>query len=309
MSSSNPAPTNVAHPKARGKMPEPYNGKPETYRGFRTQMKVYLRINKDVYDNDEDRCLFILSMIQDGNWAQLYAETAMDEMITSGKFVTIDVLWGQLDDHFIDRNAEDQAAAQLEKFQQKGLTAREFFIQFIALAFKAGIVVTETHHFQYLHRTLNRNLNAPLVDNLYRRDSIPTTFATYRETVENLDTVWRQRMEDVKGRDRPQRSEEIKKGNDAPKKKSGGREDVPMEVDRNRGRQVRIGRLSDDELKKHREEGLCFKCHEKGHVGRNCTKNASGSTPQKKQWDIRAMTTEEREELMTELKGFAQADA
>jgi hypothetical protein len=33
------------------------------------------------------------------------------------------------------------------------------------------------------------------------------------------------------------------------------------------------------------------------------------ATPQKKQWDIRAMTTEEREELMTELKGFAQADA
>jgi len=34
--------------------------------------------------------------------------------------------------------------------------------------------------------------------------------------------VLRQRMEDVKGRDRPQRSEETKKGNDTPKKKSGG---------------------------------------------------------------------------------------
>src|SRR3984957_7874425 len=302
--SSNPAPPNVTHPKARGKMPEPYNGKPETYRGFRTQMKVYLRINKDVYDNDEDRCLLILSMIQAGSWAQLYAETAMEEMITSGNWVTIGALWTQMDDHFIDRNSEDQAAAQLEKFQQKGLTAREFFVQFCTISFKAGIKVTDVHHFQYLRRVLNRNLNAPLVDNLYRRDSIPTTFATYHDTVENLDTVWRQRI-----RDRPQRSEETKKGNDAPKKKSGGREDVPMDVDRNCSRQVRISRLSDDELKRHKEEGLCFKCHEKGHVGRNCTTNASGSTPQKKQWDIWAMTTEEREELMTELKGFAQADA
>src|SRR3984957_3097651 len=248
-------------------------------------------------------------MIQDGNWAQLYAETVMDEMITSGKFVTVDVLWGQLDSHFVDRNSEDQAAAQLEKFQQKGQMAREFFVQFVALAFKAGITVTDAHHFQYLHRVMNRNLNGPLVDNLYLRDSIPIPFATYRDTVENLDTVWRQRMEDVKGRDRPQRSEETKKGNDAPKKKPGGREAVPMDVDRNCSRQVRISRLSDDELKRHKEEGLCFKCHEKGHVGRNCTKNASSSTPQKKQWDIWAMTTEEREELMTELKGFAQADA
>ena len=82
-----------------------------------------------------------------------------------------------------------------------------------------------------------------------------------------------------------------------------------MEVDRNCGHQVRIGCLSDDELKRHREKGLCFKCHEPGHIGKNCTKDALGSTPQKKQWDIWAMTTEEREELMNELKGFAQADA
>jgi len=248
-------------------------------------------------------------MIQDGNWAQLYAETVMDEMITSGKFVTVDVLWGQLDSHFVDRNSEDQAAAQLERFQQKGQTAREFFIQFIALAFKAGITVTDVHHFQYLRQVMNQNLNGPLVDNLYRRDSIPTTFATYRDTVENLDTVWRQRMEDIKGKDHPQRSEETKKGNDAPKKKSGGREDVLMDIDRNRSHQVQIGRLSDDELKRHKEEGLCFKCHKKGHIGKNCDTNTSGSTPQKKQWDIRAMTTEEREELLKELKGFAQADA
>jgi len=309
MSTTPPPPAVTPHAKARGKIPEPYNGKPEAYRGFRTQMKVYLQINKDIYDTDEDHCLFILSMIRDNNWAQLYAETLMEEMITARRYLAINTLWTQLDGHFTNRNAEDQAAVQLEKFQQKGLTAGEFFIQFVALAFKARIVVMDTHHFQYLRRVMNRNLNGPLVDNLYCRDSIPTTFATYHDTVENLDMVWRQRMEDVKGRDHPQRSDNTKKGNDAPKKKSGGREDVPMEVDWNCGCQVHVGHLSDDELKRHREKGLCFKCHEPGHVGKNCTTNASGSTPQKKQWDIRAMTTEEHKELMKELKGFAQADA
>ena len=62
-------------------------------------------------------------MIQDGNWAQLYAETLMDEMITKGEFLAIDVLWTQLDNFFTNQNAEDQAAVQLEKFQQKGLMA------------------------------------------------------------------------------------------------------------------------------------------------------------------------------------------
>ena len=119
-----PPPTTITpHAKAHGKMPEPYNRKPKAYQGFQTQMKVYLRINKDIYNTDETHCLFILSMIQDGNWVQLYAEMLMDKMITQGNFLAIDVLWMQLDSYFTNQNAEDQAATQLEKFQQKGLTA------------------------------------------------------------------------------------------------------------------------------------------------------------------------------------------
>jgi len=82
-----------------------------------------------------------------------------------------------------------------------------------------------------------------------------------------------------------------------------------MDIGQNRGCQVRVGQLSDNELKRHKEKGLCFKCYKPEHIGINCNKNASGSTPQKKQWDIWVMTTEEHEELMKELKGFAQADA
>ena len=298
----------VTHAKARGKMPKPYNGKPEAYWGFRTQMKVYLWINKDIYNTDKDRCLFILTMIQDGNWVQLYAETLMDEMIMKGSFLMINVLWIQLNNYFTDQNVEDQAAAQLKKFQQKGLMAWEYIVQFVAIALKAGILVMDTYHFQYLHQVMNQTLNGPLVDNLYRWDSIPTTFQDYRNTIENLDMVWRQRMEDVKGRDHPQRSEDTKKGNNAPKKKSGGWEDIPIDVDQSHSHQIHVGHLSNEELKRHKEKGLCFKCHEPGHIGKNCTKNASGSTPQKKQWDIQAMTTKEHKELMNELKGFAQAN-
>jgi len=305
--STNPT---TAHAKACGKMPESYNGKPEAHKGFKTQMKVYLRINKDIYTTDKDCCLFILSMIQDGGWVQLYVEECMEDMINKNKFHKIDDLWTQLDRFFTDWNAEDQAATQLKKFQQKALTAQEYFVQFVALAMKAGITATDTGNFQYLCWVMNQNLNGPLVDNLYHQDSIPTTFQAYHDTIENLDTVWRQRMEDVKGRDCPQRSEETKKGNDTPKKKSRGREDVPMDIDRNKGHHVHVGWLSAKEERKHKEEGLCFKYHKKGHVSQNCDeKNTSRSTPQKKSWDIWVMTTEEHEDLMKELKGFAQANA
>ena len=212
--STNPTPSTPA--KAHGKMPEPYDGTTEKYRGFQTQMKVYLQLNKDVYLDDEEKILFCLSMVQGGGWVQQYAENTMERFIDKG-FPTLDNLWKQLDRFFINRNKEDQAASQLEKLQQKEKTASEFFIQFTLLAIKAGMNVEDVNHYPYLRQLMNRNLNSPLVDNLHCRENMPMTFKAYREAVENLNTVWRQRTEDRKGRDPPQWSNETKKGNDAPR--------------------------------------------------------------------------------------------
>jgi len=94
-------------------------------------------------------------MIQDGSWTQLYTEECMEDMITKNNFLKINVLWTQLNKFFTDRNAEDQAATQLEKFQQKALIAQEYFVQFIALAMKARIVTTKQGHFHHLHWIMN----------------------------------------------------------------------------------------------------------------------------------------------------------
>src|SRR5271170_3191423 len=109
--STNPTPSTPA--KACGKMPESYDGTTENYRGFRTRMKVYLRLNRDVYLDDEERILFCLSMIQGGSWAQQYAENAMEMYLDKG-FPNADIFWETLDHFFIDRNEEDLAAGQLE---------------------------------------------------------------------------------------------------------------------------------------------------------------------------------------------------
>jgi hypothetical protein len=295
--------TTTTDAKARGKMPEIFDGAPGAYKGFRTQVKVYLRMNQKLYSTDEERCLFTCSLIRGEGWAQIYAEDYMESVIEKNDFPTDKKLWEELDSVFVDRNERDRAANQLANFQQKGLTAHEYFVQFIALAAKAGINTAEKGHYDFLRRVLNRNLNGPLVDNLYRRDSVPTDFAEYRKTVENLDAVWRQRQEDVKGRYRRPESDEKKK--EAPKKpgQHSGREDVPMDVDRTKTQSVR--KLT-AEQEQDKREGRCFKCHVKGHLGRNCP---TGSTPAKSTtYDVRAMTTEEREKLMEELKGFAQAD-
>src|SRR5271155_2442441 len=135
-------------------------------------MKVYLRLNKDVYLDNEEKILFCLSMIQGGSWAQQYTESAMEQYIDKG-FPTLDACWEQLDHFFIDRNAEDLAAGQLEKLQQKEKTANEFYIQFIYFAAKAGIDTTSPAQYPYLRRLMNRNLNGPLVDNLHHHENMP----------------------------------------------------------------------------------------------------------------------------------------
>lgn len=50
--------------------------------------------------------------------------------------------------------------------------------------------------------------------------------------------------------------------------------DVPMEVDVNKIDKPRnkLGKLTDKERDRLRKEGRCFRCREKGHIGRNCNK-------------------------------------
>jgi hypothetical protein len=289
--------------KACGKMPESYDGTPAAYRGFKTQVKVYLWMNKKLYATDEEHCLFTCLLIRGNGWAQIYTENYMEAVIYKNVFPNNTKLWDKLDSVFIDWNECDRAANQLEHFQQKGLTAHEYFIQFIALATKAGINTSEPGHYDFLRRILNRNLNGLLVDNLYWRDSIPINFAGYRKMVESLDAIWRQRQEDTKGWYHHPESDERKKDTRKKPGQHSGREDVPMDVDWTKTQNVQ--KLT-AEQEQDKWEGRCFKCHVKGHLGRNCP---TGSMPARSTiYDVRAMTTEEREKLMEELKGFVKAD-
>jgi hypothetical protein len=76
-----------------------------------------------------------------------------------------------------------------------------------------------------------------------------------------------------------------------------------MDVDRTKTQNMQKLTTEQEQDKK---EGQCFKCHVKGHLGCNCH---TGSMPMKSTtYDIQAMTTEEQEKLMEELKGFAKAN-
>jgi hypothetical protein len=88
-------------------MPELYDGTPLRYKGFKTQVKVYLHMNKKLYTTNEECCLFICSLIQGNSWVQIYAKNFMESALKKDDFPTEKKLWEQLNSVFIDQNKQD----------------------------------------------------------------------------------------------------------------------------------------------------------------------------------------------------------
>ena len=65
--------------KKKMKAPTPFSGKREDLRKFLQEIKIYLLANGDVYPDDVDKVLFVLSYMSEGDassWKEEFFETA-----------------------------------------------------------------------------------------------------------------------------------------------------------------------------------------------------------------------------------------
>ena len=74
--------TKTKHTELKIGTPAEYNGKHETALSWLNSVRVYVLINKEVYDNDNKRVVFALSHMKKGvvqAWASDYFEQAMEQ--------------------------------------------------------------------------------------------------------------------------------------------------------------------------------------------------------------------------------------
>ncbi|EKM54667.1 uncharacterized protein PHACADRAFT_197099 [Phanerochaete carnosa HHB-10118-sp] len=147
---------------------------PSTFLAWKTQMKLYVVMQRKRLPEQFDRVMMILSYIKGGH-AGKYIATYMKKYDTDEEMViqTTKALWEDLDKHFLIDEASE-AYDQLQAMQMGVLSAQEFFSKFELCAFPN--IHDFEKHFQKLKSLLERALRADIIWLLYNSsEEIPTT--------------------------------------------------------------------------------------------------------------------------------------
>ena len=180
---SNPNP-NIAAISSNGKeisinKPTPFTGDRKKIGTFIQETKVYLTINRDVYNTNEKRIAFMLSYMTDKEalqWKELYLEILTDQTTGNIVFPSYAKFLNDLKEVFKAADRTGEAMNKLTNLRQGNKTAEEVATEFQLLAGQAGL--EKIAHSDNLHLIgLFRNTLRPTLSRqILFRKTIPKTF-------------------------------------------------------------------------------------------------------------------------------------
>ena len=128
----------------RTRKPDDYDGDCREIQRFLLNCKVYLQINKHIYDTDEAQIAFILSFMNEkeaGKWKENYLLSLVDGNGDIA-FPTMKTFVDQLTKDFKPTNKERSTNHQIAVLRQGKKTAEETITQFRFLTNQAGYIIT-----------------------------------------------------------------------------------------------------------------------------------------------------------------------
>ena len=277
-------------------LPDGFDGHPKNWRVFKGQCETYIQANALAFQNDDDKKWFLLSHMNKGtaleivNWIRSDLPNNFDNK-SYAQFTSI------LAGLFEDPTERQTAMAKLDTLKQGGKGLVEFIAEFDLLVVTAGYKLPD--HKEFLCHMFRTKINSRISDQLYNRGVAMDDYNNLKIEAIKADAS-------NKARDNERRLQGISVGKGRPfsttpvasasatKTSTGttfGGQGQPMD------------------LSQAKSQGLCFTCHQKGHISRNC--------PQKRRTMVRQMlgemTETERAELLQvkeekkeEAQGFQQ---
>ena len=227
---------------------------------FLTTCQAYLRINKDSYNNDEDKIIFVLSYMV-GGAAGAYKDaiyTSAFELDAAGNekgFGSWADFVKKFKEAFTPLNPVDNAITQMKALKQTG-TADDYVAAFRPLAICSGINEVAVVSDYFLS-----GLSKGLVRSIMSVEKLPTDMDAYYALATRLDLQWRKGQEITKGT-----TPEKKPSTPAAPKSSNT---------------VRLRKLDNAERDKLRREGKCFRCREAGHIAPDCPLGGQNTQPRR----------------------------
>jgi hypothetical protein len=296
-----PAPSAAPNfaPKEYGiNKPTPFTGDRTRIETFVQECLVYLTINRRVYDTDESKVGFMLSLMTDKearSWKELFIKRIVDTETGNMNFPTIKGFVDELKAAFRMEDLTETAINKLALLKQGGRTAEELVTEFRFLAGQAQLE-TRTHSDNiHMIRLFRAALRPQLANKILFGDPVPGTIEDWFARAIRLDSNYRMAMA-ITGKT-PNRNGYDKSQN----RNWSNRTNEPKDPNA-----MDIDFMTTEERETLMKQGLCFRCKKRGHLARDCNEKA-----EKKKWSlkelktgIQALTKEEFNELKKETADF-----
>ena len=181
--------------------PTPFTGDRKKVETFIQECRVYLQINRRIYNTDETKIAFFLSLMKEKEalrWKQTFLKSIMND---DGDidFPTMKEFVGYLLEYFQPVNQTTDAAHQLMMLKQGKKTAEEIITEFRLLTAQAGYSADTTSDHLHLIDKLQNVLNPSLVKKIMLLENPPTTINGWVHKAILIDGQYRATM-DLLGR-------------------------------------------------------------------------------------------------------------
>ena len=252
--------TKTKHTELKIGTPAEYNGKHETALSWLNSVRVYVLINKEVYDNDDKRVVFALSHMKKRvtqGWASDYFEQAMAQQPVT--FGTFEEFIKNFKKDFTPIDSVGSAIAKLRTLSQKN-SVEEYISEFRTAAVRSKITDNAA-----LIEFFSTGLKHALVHRILGMDTVPTTIEDWYAKASHFDNQWL-KAKAITAHSNPSYGGNRNSSN---KKKFYQKPSFQKERDPD-AMDVDVVRLSKEDRDRYIKEGRCFNCSSKGHMSREC---------------------------------------
>jgi Ty3 transposon capsid-like protein len=255
------------------KTPTPYTGKREDLRRFLQEVKIYLLANGDAYPTDQDKVLFVLSYMSDGDaasWKEEFFDTK--DQIVPLDLGTYKNLIDEITKDFSPYDAPKDAIYEMKELRMGNTSIEEHVAKFKMLVTKSKLAKNDAV-VEYFRETLP----IPLQTKIMSLATPPTTLDDwYKWAITLQNNFLRMKSAIAKTRnDKGTNPSNKKTGGNAPRRFFFKREEQ-TERDPNA---MDVDAMTTEERDTMMRQGLCFGCHKPGHISKNCPNRNRKSPP------------------------------
>ena len=260
--------------------PAKFEGKPYDVEPFLQRVENYFIATGNTGAADQRKIAFAISCMEGnsiGWWIDLHhIEQAAAAAKGGNRFTTWEDFKKTLKSAFPDYNSHARAYDQFIELVQGKTPTSAFIAKFKTLAARAKQLDEKNEANLILQ--FKRALRPNLLRQILSHTPLPDTIKGWYDLASTLDAQQRGVGTHYE-----------------PTGRGSGRLDEPMDIDR----------MSQEERKRHVEGGLCFRCHKKGHLSRDCPnkgRQQRGSDGRGNRGDAKARIGALFDELSTEEK-------